>query len=348
MKYVRQNRFISVAAFMLFIFLTWILFKCNHVTGKKSTIELYQIVDSSNSKELIDKKSRIDTQFTNVYLENTPTIYGKFGMTITEWNRNLAQLAKDGVIEEIQEDSIMNYYEFDDTRDDIASTYLHDGKTVYYGKKNLEKSSVMKIVGVFKQPKNYDNEHEVFLRDGKTINEGILTGIRFTFDIPTNRINKIYDNAISNDNLVYIAGTKIPQIRQFQISINELRERYIPIKEKLVHFAENTPNYRGHEHDIDIPEIYRSIYSGQYYYSVFSLYTYIIASVRCDTNCQAISIIKAEKEFHPFEQVIYSKLQSGVIENDYLSFKQKEKEKVERQKIESENTKQLLIKKAMQ
>ncbi len=326
----------------------------SNVPGDVLSNSRTKTIDTTTGDTIRNSERHVDTVYTTLYFEDSLKYYGHFGMTTSEWNKKLAILARDGIITDLKEDSIADRYSYgskeNSCKDNLSWRWLHNGETVYKGYKAFDKYSGYSIEGIFRFPETYGS-YEVFIREGKRIDEGVLIGIVLSFRIRDEDINTIASTLINNDNLTYLAGDKIPAIN--------IREPIVPKYQGyrigdeysnagMDHAFDELKDEKTaieHEHKYNSTAKYMPLYEGRLFYSIIEFSKYSSATFNCQfqynkkKGCVVVSIDNPMRDYC-LTQIILSKKQSGIKVEDYLSGTQ-------RNNITQAKSKKDLIEKAL-
>lgn len=262
-----------------------------------------QPVDSASPKH--NAAHAYDTMYTTIFLEDTLKRWGRFGMTVSEWNTMLALMA--------QQKKVANLY--NSLHGGYCASVTQDGKYNY------------NICGVFKYQNHMYGENrdtiEIFFRDGKKLVEGVLVGIEKTPLIPSNLVNGVMDNMVIVDELKFLAGKEKmkPSKTKWKHSGSATD---ISIGSYLECSAENrTPINYNHEHKVEYEQLQKALYVGRLFYSIFEITENVRGVELCDKDHYVLSAEYTTDIFPKFTQTIYSKTQAGIQVGSYYTDDQK-------------------------
>jgi hypothetical protein len=144
----------------------------------------------------------IDTIVTDIYYERPLKENFTFGVTVSEWNMDLANQTKDGVFDKLN----TVYLE---SQDYYITNALK--AHIYQDKSNINSRYGTEITGLFIKQKVSNTSVEIFKRDNSTIEQPILFGLEKKISIPISDYKSLINRIISENQLVHIAGY-LPQL----------------------------------------------------------------------------------------------------------------------------------------
>ncbi|GAA4464472.1 hypothetical protein GCM10023093_14880 [Nemorincola caseinilytica] len=267
--------------------------------------------------------ARPDTVYREFFLE-TPMKYGTFGMTVSEWNRNIALQTRDGKMHDLKE---------------YASIYqaaVSDGQRHEFT-----------ITGVFAHPGIHgDTQVEVFTRNGQRVNEGILIGIQIAGNyMPYADVSTF--SALERGDLRFIAGDHLPH----DISSRPTADEYTSIDLVLAHMGKDP--YTEHEDQLKSVGDYKCVYGNELLYAVYQIEIESRATAVCDVIMKAgsngyekrdklIRLKDAYRNYNYLTQTVYSRKQANLNVNDHIS--EYERKKLEEADAEKARTERLIDK----
>jgi hypothetical protein len=247
----------------------------------------------------------------------------QFGMLLSEWNKQLAILAKNGVIDWLNDNADGYYFgrvEF--------STYYDNSRKEGYG-----------LTGIFKEAKNWNDTVEVLSRNNIKVKEPILIGIQYNYLIKPHNVVSQIEAIIRQNNLSYIAGYYPVNVNPKPITTSEfpysLKDAAIALRggrEKEAMCNKVT--------DLTFSRVSTALFENEQYYSVFTWEEKTSATVQKDNDCRVSYVYSGKRELS-FQNTIYSKKQADLKVEDYLTNSQ-------RDEIETRQRTQNLIDKALE
>lgn len=190
--------------------LIFLLFSCN----SKQPVD--SITLNPVNKSITAVQEKVDTVYNDYSGTDKFSELIAFGMTIKEWNKFIAQQAKKGVFEKIDNNGVFGSYK--------AFNYPQ----------NQDRQGSFSIEARFIEPvKKTGNKHEFVRINNVLQSEPILNEVHLEYDTSVpDRMNQIVNEFIENHNLEFVAGLKpmiaddgpIMTIKDYQID-NELRKR---------------------------------------------------------------------------------------------------------------------------
>lgn len=303
----------------------------NDTSEISSAVEVYK--EPYRSKPKVEEKIVYRDFFLEQPLENGFC----FGMLLSEWNKKLALFAKEGVLSGLTDKPRMFYFPMDipvSTRVSSNNYNYYYTDDSYLGSFNSigDKYSVL---GIFTE-----RNSELFRRNNVEINQPVLVGIKFKYFVDQSNVLTKIDNLIKDENLIYVAGSypiinKPISPSEFGFNLKDSYAVYLGGKEKEEVCNKVNLFYSKNEN---------VLFENEKYYAVIEVNIKTHARVIRDNNCEIYSILSGERKFY-FTKTIFSKKQSRLNIEDYLTIEQKNKIKRE---IEYEKKKKELIKKALE
>jgi hypothetical protein len=335
---------------------------CNSDNPAKSDTENTGIQTESSDTTLYQTEKAQDTIESNIFLEKISNTLGNFGVTVSEWNKHLAQLAKDNVVNNLDKTSSTFYY-YPHINSSSKKEFLSDRSytDVYEADLTLGDNLFMKINGIFRFPINNDT-FEVFSRDHFRLKEPVLVGIKFDYYfkqgnslsstiIPSDWIDHIIDLIKTNStSFEYVAGDIITSFDN-GYDYNSYYKSYLlsahsPVGRAVDSFygkSTNVPLY--HEHNLNSQSKYTTLYKTDNYFSIINVTYTIEAELKSrfkngsNLDCELISAGN-ERSYYYLTNIILSKKQCGINTSDFYSDSQNNY-------LERNNKQQQLIDKAL-
>jgi hypothetical protein len=146
--------------------------------------------------------SNIDTIITDIYYERPLRENFTLGVTVSEWNMDLANQTKEGVFDKLN----TVYLE---SQDYYITNALK--AYIYQDKSNINSRYGTEITGLFIEQRVSNTSVEIFKRDNLTIEQPILFGLEKKVSIPISDYKGLINKIISENQLVHIAGY-LPQL----------------------------------------------------------------------------------------------------------------------------------------
>lgn len=271
---------------------------------------------------IIPKKN--DTLYIDFVLEDTLKNGYRFGMTLTEWNKQLALLTKEGKIAELQEVSSKDY------AGDLEQYWgyqSYKGFTpIYTGDSNKVGSYRIGtfVTGLFLRPKQKLDSIQVFRRNNTMINEPVLIGIKKFWNIPSTDIIDVVDGIIYKDELNYVVGSTLstlaftpPGAADFESSVG-----YAKAGEAFIKFAKGDKHITKYEDDLTNESTYKTLFQNKRFYCVIKIKEVETAHVRWNTDYKITSVTNARRDYQ-LTQEIYSKQQAKINVADYMTWEQR-------------------------
>jgi len=266
--------------------------------------------------------------------------YGRIGMSVPEWNKNLALLAKNGVVKQLKELNFSDYAGYT-SQQGIYNGNIYEGYIPYF---NGEYSYQFVIRGIFVFPRMQNDTVIVYLRDHQPINDGLLVGIQIRLFLGEaslcryQDINQIHE--FQSGNMNYLAGDKLPKFKKPELERDGFMLR-------LKHLSDNDkqPMWK-HEDNLSGNTNYRCLYELDDFYSEYSFSIQKMGTEVCDVETvykgdkmyqvdKPIAIKNYEWDYSFLQQTIYSKKYSGLKVEDYMTDDEK-KGITEKKKSKSE------------
>jgi hypothetical protein len=302
-----------------------------------------------------------DTIVSNIFFENISNTFGNFGVTISEWNKHLAMLAKNNEVINLNESGSTFYYSFDNNTKNFLSENIYS--KVYEADLPFDDNLLIKINGIFRFPINYSDTFEVFLRENIRLSEPVLVGIKLNYYLKQNNSHlssiipgnwmELLIGMIENDknNFEYVAGEKISSFNNgndYKSYYNSyILDAHNPIKrglDSLFGRSTNEPMY--HQHKLNSKSKYSTLYKTDNYFSIINVEHKIEADLNCsfkngsNSDCELISADN-ENSYYFLSEIWLSKKQSGINTNDFYTESQKNS-------LERKNKQKELINKALE
>ncbi len=312
------------------------------------------IISCNNDKNIYDNtvsNQQIQTTFIEqhkdtiykTFFREEPTKYGTFGMTVSEWNKNLALLAQKGILKELKELNFSEYSNYTSQQ----GTYdgkIYEGYLPYY---NGEYNYQFTIRGIFTFPNVYKDTVIIYLRDKQNITDGVLIGIQIRLFLGNatlckyQEINQIHE--FISGNLKYLAGDKLTKFKRPEPENSELllSLRHLSDNDKQP-IWNHTDDFTGNFH-------YRGLYEYEDFFSEYNLTITTMGTEICDVETvykgdkmyyvdKPISIKNYSCYYSFLQQTVYSKRQSGIRVEDYMTdYEKKEITDKKKKKSETEN-----------
>lgn len=267
-----------------------------------------------------ENKKKTDTTYIDFFSEN-PLQYGyRFGMTLSDWNKNLALLAQNDRVNELDKASRDNY-----TKDEMK---YWPGENSYRGFIKIYQSDSSDdnsnrigsfIIGLFLKPKASDDSVQVFRLNKKIIDEPILVGIKREFNIPSSDIVNAENAIINQDQLDFVAGNKQyilsfdpPETKDFQSHLDGRKVWADFDKEMDKNYK---PEYEG---ELTTKSEYKTLLQNKLFYCVFVVEEIKSTYATWNQNYKIISITNSTRRYKLF-QYIFSKRQAQLNVNDYMT-----------------------------
>jgi hypothetical protein len=354
-KFISNMKKIKVKLIIILIFTA-----CNSGNPPKSVTE-NTIPQTESSDTILYQPEKVqDTIESNIFLEKISNTLGNFGVTVSEWNKHLAQLAKDNVVNNLDKtSSTFSYSSHSNSKKEFLSDRLYTD--VYEADLKLGDNLFMKINGIFRFPINNDT-FEVFSRDNFRLKEPVLVGIKFDYYfkqdnslsstiIPSDWIDHLIDLIKTNStSFEYVAGDIITSFDN-GYDYNSYYQSYLlsahsPVSRAVDSFygkSTNVPLY--HEHKLNSQSKYTTLYKTDNYFSILNVTHTIEAELNSrfkygsNLDCELISASN-ERSYYYLTNIILSKKQSGINTSDFYSDSQNND-------LESNNKQQQLIDKAL-
>ncbi len=302
-----------------------------------------------------------DTIVSNIFLENISNTFGNFGVTISEWNKHLAMLAKNNEVINLNESGSTFYYSFDNNTKKILSENIYS--KVYEADLSINDNLLIKINGIFRFPIRYSDTFEVFLRKNIPLSEPILVGIKFDYYLKTN--NSHFSSSIpydwidplivnikkSSNNIEYVAGEEVSSFNNgtdynsyYNSYLSNIHNPMTRVIDSLSGKSTNIPMF--HQHILNSKSEYSTLYKTDNYFSIINVKHLIDADLNCRFQNGSISdckLISADNEssYYYLSNIWLSKKQSGINTSDFYSESQKNS-------IERKNKQEELINKALE
>jgi hypothetical protein len=185
--------------FILIVF-SFTFFGCKYLSEKK--VDTSVEVLSSRQINTPPVIPNIDTIVTDIYYERPLKENFTFGVTVSEWNMDLANQTKEGVFDKLNTVYLesQDYYIIN-----ALKAYI------YQDKSNINSRYGTEITGLFIKQKVSNTSVEIFKRDNSTIEQPILFGLEKKISIPISDYKSLINRIISENQLVHIAGY-LPQL----------------------------------------------------------------------------------------------------------------------------------------
>jgi hypothetical protein len=187
---------------LLKIFWIIMIASCDYNENKNASAEKLQSTESeinSLNSTITQESIKKDTVYKDFIYEEYIGFY-RFGMTLSEWNKRLAELAKNKIITSL---SKLNSTE--------NPRFVYDSYQGFFelnqNDKTTEHGPGCYVRGLFEKVNYHQDTVEIFRLNGHAVNEPILIGIQIDFDINLSSFNEIVNSMIANDNLKFIAGS---------------------------------------------------------------------------------------------------------------------------------------------
>lgn len=289
----------------------WGFTSCNNQNQSK-------VIDEDTTKKIADttkmnypkaNKQKTDTIYKSFFFEDTLKGGYQFGMTVSQWNKHLATMAKNGYINELDEVRAAN-----------VENLIQGSYTGFYSEDKTEGFNKNRngyyITGLFTSPKNRNDTVEIYKLNNKTINEPVLIGIQRWFRISDENVADFINRLVEIDNLNYLAGPN-PQLpnnnpltpEEFSDDIQEGLEKFAGAK-----IQENE--------QVTSRNVTSTLFEGRLFYCVIEATEKNTAYATRNADYKIVSIKNGFRDYL-LVQKIYSKKQYDLRVSDYMTEMQK-------------------------
>lgn len=322
--------------FLNFVLLFISLISCNNKNPKPydNDNESLSVVDTSFVHVNVNttETAVLDTVFKDYFYEEILNYGYRFGMPLTEWNKNLATLTKNGEVSELSE------LTFASERSDNLLPNINLVEGSYQGFIPVDKSENPNkrgflIKGLFSIAKSDNKSIEVFRLNKRKIKEPILIGVRAEVFSPDSEIKDVINIMIAKDNLQFITGDNILVIDDKPLTVADFSsESSIGKMEKGFHdFAhtkrDGTSDGVSFEIDPNKYENRHSLRTALFQNDLFISKIMVIETDKTLTtrnrDNEIIGINNSNRKFKLYQE-IYSKKQYKIDKTAIMTREQKE------------------------
>lgn len=290
--------------FILIAF-SFTFFSCQYLTEKKA--DKYGKVFNLLPVNTPPFIPHIDTILTDIYYERPLTENFTLGVTVSEWNMDLANQTKEGIFDKLN----IVYLESQDC-------YITDALKayIYQDKSNINSRYATEITGLFIKQKVSNTSVEIFKRDNLTIEQPILFGIEKKISLPSYNYKELLNKIISDNQLVHIAGN-FPQLPVvFEITIEDFDD---PVVNGLDKFANGPTSKLAEQKSIN-----KALFENDKIYVVIETTVSKHAFINRNSEYEVTSI---EKPFSDYTFIVryFSKRYNYIKPIDYMNDEQRQK-----------------------
>jgi hypothetical protein len=306
------------------------IFSCQEQASTvKTTVSINDNVPVADTTYTPPARPKVYRDF---HLENALRNGYRFGMTLSEWNKHLANLAENGTAKELSKVSIVDGPGSDLKIGSYKAFFPIDASD------NIQRSREgFYICGLFAQPQSQDGADEVFRINGTVTDEPILIGIQVDCSIPDYRINGAIQAMVDKDELQPLAGGRLPYTTDEPLDAIDFRDA---VAEGIGRMNREMGKENDDERYAQMVLIDRTLLQSPLFYCVLELTETRRAEVVRNGDYRVQFISNAYRSYH-LVQKIYSKKQSNLDIEKYMT-------PDERQNYQSTNETRKLIEEARQ
>ena len=249
--------------------------------------------------------SNIDTIITEIFYERPLREDFTLGITVDEWNMDLANKAKGGVVDKLN----TVYLQSEEYHVNNATKAY-----IYQDKYNINSKYSSEITGLFIKQKRNNESFEIFKRDNMMLEQPILFGIEKKISIPSYNYKELINKLVDDNQLVHIAGD-LPQLPVvFEITKEDFDDPVVNGLDKFV----NAPTSKLAEQKT----INRALYENKKIYAIIETTVSKTAYINRNSKYEVTSI---DNPFSDYIFIIrfFSKRYNNIKPIDYMSDEQK-------------------------
>lgn len=301
-----KNKKTQISLFIIFL-VSIIYLACNNSVPVETRNE-------PATSPVTEQKRVPHTTYHEYFHEDTLRYGIRFGMTVTEWNKLFARLAKNNTVKELSNTNAS-------AKENPYSIYKAFRAFVPFDNSegiNRERNGFY-ISGLFITTEYKQDTVQIFKLDNRIIDESILIGIQIDYDVPTQEIKEVLNILIEKDQLDYIAGPRNFNLSYAPLAVSDFKD---PVEASMLKFAKEHGGSSSSDNYSSKTLTQTALFEGRLFNSSIELTETRNASVMRNTDYEIYAINDAYRTYQ-LKQRLFSKKQFKLDIEQFMTLEQR-------------------------